>query len=88
MRGLVGAVVAVGLLVGCGGAEVEEVGPEGGDGQVHQLKICSSAYIQEFYSDPYYTQVIGTETCECDQFPVWQGSTSAYKKIIWLDDCL
>jgi hypothetical protein len=88
MRGPVGAVVTVGLLVGCGGAEVETVSHEGEDRQVHQLRICTSAYVQEFYSDPYYTQLIGTETCECDKFPVWSGSTSIYKKIIWHDDCL
>ena len=88
MRGLVGAVMAVGLLVGCGGAEVAKMDPEGKDSQVHQLNICASAYVQEFYSDSSYTQLIGTETCECDKFPVWSGSTSIYKKIIWHDDCL
>ena len=44
MRGLVGAVLAVGLLVGCGGTEAEaelQAAPTDESGQVEQASACS-----------------------------------------------
>jgi hypothetical protein len=88
MRGLVGAVVAVGLLVGCGGVEAEEVSPEVEESQdTTQFRACSDEYLIEYFSNSTYTQLIGTERCECWELPVRSGSMSLYKRYVYRTAC-
>ena len=88
MRGLVGAVMAVGLLMGCGGVEAEEVVPEVEERQdTTQFRACSDEHLVEYYSDATYTRLIGTERCECWEIPVRTGSTSIYKSFVYRRAC-
>ncbi len=89
MRGLVGAVVAMGLLVGCGGVEAEEVAPEVEESQdVTQFKACSNQQLLEWYSDASYTVLIGWERCECELVrPERTGSSSAYQRVVYRYAC-
>ncbi len=85
MRGFVGAVMAVGLLVGCGGVEAEAVAEEGRE--TTQFRACSDEHQINYYADAAYTQLIGIETCECWELPVRSGSTSTYRRVLYRYAC-
>lgn len=91
MRGLVGAVVAAGLLMGCGGVEAEAVAPEvevEESQDTTQFRACSNLQLIEYYSDSTYTQLIGEERCDvCWKLPVRTGSTSVYRVVVYRTAC-
>jgi hypothetical protein len=79
--------LAIGLLAGCGGVEADMGQDTGPAEDTTQLRACSYDYLYEYYSSSSYTQLVGTERCECGRFPLQEGTSSAYRKIVFRQAC-
>lgn len=90
MRGFVVAVMSAGMLMGCGGVEVEQEGPEVEEQQdTTQLRACSQRYFIEYYKDSTRTELVGTQECTCGAMPTSTGSTHStnYRVVVYRYEC-
>ncbi|RKH68760.1 hypothetical protein [Corallococcus llansteffanensis] len=88
MRGFVVAVMSAGMLMGCGGVEVEQEGPEVEEPQdTTQLMACSQDYLIEYYKNSTRTQLVGTQQCTCNAMPTSTGTTVGYRVVVYRYEC-
>ncbi|MCE9670103.1 hypothetical protein LY474_20095 [Myxococcus stipitatus] len=87
MRSILGGLLAVVGMMGCGGMEpMDEGSREGASPEVSAQALCDEQYIIKYY-DKTYTSVLGSTVCECGQAPVFTGSLTLYPKKYTLGTC-
>ncbi|RKH73707.1 hypothetical protein D7W81_03375 [Corallococcus aberystwythensis] len=81
--------MSAGMLMGCGGVEAEQEGPEVEEPRdTTQLKACSQRYLIEYYSDSTQTQLVGTERCYCNDIrPTTTGTSVGYRVVVYRYEC-
>jgi hypothetical protein len=77
-----GGLLATALLVGCG-APMEQEEESDFSTQEAPIPDCSSSpdSLNNYYSDPSYTNLIGQRGCWCGSWTSW-GKTSTYSQFI------
>ncbi|MFY2558293.1 hypothetical protein ACN469_11735 [Corallococcus terminator] len=89
MRGILGGLLSVALLTGCGGmeqveAETAAAPTEGND--VSAMSLCPTNYLLKYY-DSTYTTLMGSVECECGSEPIFRGEITPYYKKYTLNVC-
>ncbi|RKH10946.1 hypothetical protein D7V97_12485 [Corallococcus sp. CA053C] len=89
MRGFVVAVMSAAMLMGCGGVEVEQEGPEVEAPQdTTQLWRCGKDYFIDYYADPAHTQWVGSQQCICNEDRISTGVTNTqYRVFVYEYSC-
>ena len=87
MRGILGVVLAAGLLAGCGGgaADVEpeeraEITQAGGGDCIYEFRIV-------YYSDATYSTPVGGLRCQCLGSPYFHGTRTEHSITLYEWEC-
>jgi hypothetical protein len=86
---IIGGLLAVGLLAGCGGTEAGMEEQSNLDSRKDELPGCGNReYLIDFYSDPGLTNHVGARWCNCgDTTASHYGGSSAYYEYAYDNAC-
>lgn len=89
MRNIIGAVLAIGLLAGCGGVETGMDEQSTLATREDKLPWCGdSQYDIRYYSEPELINQVGRTLCLCGTYERNFGNQTPYYRIMFEDYCI